>query len=668
MALVAEPAAIEGVESWTIETLGHRGPVYDVAYSPDGGLVATACADGVVRLWDVQSHTVVGMLVAYDGRVRCLAWAPDSSALASAGEDWTIRLWDVKSGLTLRALRGHLGEVRSVAFSPDGLRLASAAEDKTVRLWDVTTTKPPVVLRGHEAEVTCVAFSPDGRLVASGSLDKKVKVWDAESGGLKDSFTGHAAPVYAVAFSPSGPLLASAGASSQSADAICLWNVADGGLARKLEGHAGGDTCLAFSPDGQLLAAGGATSDPSVRIWDAGGGEVLHTLKKPSGDQAAWSVAFSPDGQALAAGDGAGVVQFWEALSGRKLQALPVLAARVRCVGFAPDEITLAAGYDDGTMRLFLTDSGEPAGRFPPAAAVVRRMVFSPDARKLATSYAAGGLVDLWQVATGERLAQVRGTRNVIEYLVWSADSKTIAAGNGTGKLWDAVSGQPVRDLPSHGSAMAWSPDGATLAIAVGGDVRLFAGGLGRPTRNLFSSRESVCSLAWSPDGKTLACGNEDNRVYLWNVEQPTPRPTIYKGHKAAPVTLSWLEGGDTLVTGSPSEICVWGTASGKLLRTIAADGTAVSPSGRLFATREESTVRLRSLEDGRLVRSLVSLSAGAYVAVGPRGHYRASPETEAELVYVVQTGAGQQMLSPEQFAEEHGWKNDPELVQSWSD
>jgi len=262
----------------------------------------------------------------------------------------------------------------------------------------------------------------------------------------------------------------------------------------------------------------------------------------------------------------------------------------------------------------------------------------------------------------------VRGTRSTIEYLLWSDDSASIAAGDGTGKLWEASSGTAVRDLPSHGSAMAWSPDGATLAIAVGGDVRLFAGGAGRPTKNLFSSRDEVCSLAWSPDGKTLAGGNEDNQVYLWNLEQPTPRPAIYKGHKAAPVTLEWLDEGRTLVTGSPSEICFWATASGKLVRTIAADGTAVSPSGRLFATREGGAVRLRSLEDGSLVRSLVSLPEGSYLAVGPRGHYRASPETAAELVYLVQTDSGQQMLSPDQFAEKYGWKNDPALVQSWSD
>jgi WD40 repeat protein/tRNA A-37 threonylcarbamoyl transferase component Bud32 len=667
MALVAAPAVLKGVEAWSIETLGHRGPVYAVRYSPDGLLLATAAGDGVVRLWDVAQRSVVRMLASYDGRVRGLAWAPDGSALAAAGEDWTIRIWDATSGLTIRVLRGHLGEVHSLAWTADGRRMASGSADKTVRLWDLAAITPPMALRGHEGDVTSVAFSPDGRLVASGSRDKTVRLWDSESGELQNQFDGHAAPVLDVAFAPSGKTLASAGGSPQSEDAIHLWNVAGGVLLKKLSGHLHGDGCLAWSRDEQLLVAGGAAQDDSVRIWDAGGGQILHTLKKPSGIQAACSAAFSPDGRTVVVGDAAGTVQFWEAISGKKLQALAAGSAAVRCLTFSPDETVLAAGCDDGVVRTWQTDTGEPLGRFAGAGGIFRRIAFSPDGRKVATSYAASGLVDLWQAASGERLSQVRGMRNEIEYLLWSADGSTIAAGDGVGRLFDAASGSIIQELPSHGGAMAWSPDGGTLAVAVGGDVRLFAGGAGKPVRNLFSSREPVSPLAWSPDGTTLAGGNKDNLVYLWSIGEPERRPIVCQGHKAAPLTLLWLDDGATLVTGSRSEICVWDAASGKLARSIAGDGAAISPGGRLFAAREGGMIRLRDLEDGRPVRTILALAAG-YVAVNPEGHYRADAESEAELVYVVRTGTGQQMLTPEQFAAQYGWKNDPALVVTWSD
>jgi predicted NACHT family NTPase len=64
-----------------------------------------------------------------------VAFSPDGGRVATASYDRTARLWDAASGKQLAVLKGHTDSVRSIAFSPDGSRLATASHDGTARLW-----------------------------------------------------------------------------------------------------------------------------------------------------------------------------------------------------------------------------------------------------------------------------------------------------------------------------------------------------------------------------------------------------------------------------------------------------------------------------------------------------------------------------------------------------
>ncbi|HEX2032094.1 MAG TPA: hypothetical protein VHL78_11980 [Actinomycetota bacterium] len=72
---------------------GHTGPVNDVAYAPDGSAIATASADGTVRVWNPASGAQEVMLSGHETGVWDLAFSPDGSKLASASPDGTVRVW-----------------------------------------------------------------------------------------------------------------------------------------------------------------------------------------------------------------------------------------------------------------------------------------------------------------------------------------------------------------------------------------------------------------------------------------------------------------------------------------------------------------------------------------------------------------------------------------------
>ena len=135
---------------------GHTSVVFDVAFSPDGTILASGW--GEVKLWDVMTRKNIATKD-YSG-ISSQAFSPDGIVLAMGLEGGEIQLLDVATGQNIVALRGP--RVQSVAFSPYSTTLASGLEDGTVLLWDVS------------AYVTPVVYMPDANLkaVVRDALDK----------------------------------------------------------------------------------------------------------------------------------------------------------------------------------------------------------------------------------------------------------------------------------------------------------------------------------------------------------------------------------------------------------------------------------------------------------------------------------------------------------------
>ena len=293
------------VESNTLmQTLkGHKGWVRSVDYSPDGRYLVSSSSDQTVRIWNVEKNIQMQTLKGHEGGVLSVEYSPDSKYLVSGGSDQTVRIWDVESATLVQALKGHKGVVRSVKYSPDGEYVASSSEDKTVRIWDVESATVVRILKGHEGWVWSVDYSPDGKYIVSGSEDKTVRIWDVESATLVQILEGHKDAVRSVGYSSNGEYIAS----GSNDGTVRIWDVESATLVQILEGHEGWVRSVDYSPDGKYLVSGG--SDETVRIWDLENEILVQTLKEHEGGVR--SVKYSPNGKYLVSGSEDKTVRLW---------------------------------------------------------------------------------------------------------------------------------------------------------------------------------------------------------------------------------------------------------------------------------------------------------------------------------------------------------------------
>jgi WD40 repeat protein len=212
-----------------LQELASATPVLTARFAPSGREIVTG-ADKLASVWAYASPTATANITGHQGPVYSLAISADGKLVASASGDQSIRLWNAMTGEAVKQFSGHAGAVYGVHFTSDAAQLVSAGADGTARIWDVAAGTE---LKKFSAEVAegervpgayDVALSPNGQTIAVAGADAQLRVWNVASGQAAAPMKGHTDAIYRGAFNTAGNRILTCG----HAGSLHVWDAANG--------------------------------------------------------------------------------------------------------------------------------------------------------------------------------------------------------------------------------------------------------------------------------------------------------------------------------------------------------------------------------------------------------------------------------------------------------
>ncbi|MFD1539240.1 WD40 repeat domain-containing protein [Nonomuraea guangzhouensis] len=612
------------------------------------------------------------------------------ATIVSGGSDCRVRMWDAATGAPVGApldctadddyYRVRSDEVYSVAIGHiDGRSvIVAGCGNTTAVVWDRLTEESPRrrrVWRSLSEGRAAVTIWPDDErvppvIVRGGGFDNTIERMAAGSGGLLGGpIDCESRKAYSVAMGLIGDrrvIVSGHGAEfidEEGADGeVRLWDAVTGSpIGEPLRGHTGAVLSVAIGEvDGRAIVVS-ASYDGTVRIWDPTTatpvGEPLrgHTARVEA-------VAIGRiDGRAVIVSGGAdNKVRVWDAVTGAPIGPLRGHLTAEKsshhnvvksvAIGQVEDRAVIVSGGGDGMVRMWDTTADLPQGHLDEVLSLAPGVV---NGRSVIISGGNDGTIRMWDATTGAPAGEPLGNgvgavHSVAAGHTGDGHVRLVALSWGRARIWDAVSGALVAELPNQsvnriavGTVAGRSVIVTVSAVHDDADrtwkkgVQLWEMATGTPIGEPYFVPDRVTSLTVvEVGGRTMiVSGREDHSLRTWDAATGASIGEAMRGHTGSVVALAVKEVGGRLLLasgGADKTVRVWdlmtGTPVGDALHGHTATVTSVAfgevggGSAVVSGSRDDGTVRIWDAA-GRSDRSGRSIDLGVPVTgVVPTG------------------------------------------------
>jgi len=649
---------------------GHGGPVRDVVIWPnDANRIATASADGTVRVWKVDSGEQL-MQLDHGGPVNAVAVRPDGTRIASAGENNLARLWNADDGKQVAEVKGdvrmnyaaarlELAKVRvKTKLDAYQAQLDAAQKDSDAKAEAEKKSKEALAA----AREAATKAKTEAEAAAAALVAAEKRVTDSET-ALKAAQDGLANAEQLAALrnlelktlTATVEKLAGASQTQQKTAETAQANLAT--IIESIGDKTPSETLAGARKTAEQLAAKAAALSEELKAAHASATQTLAAVKasteestkmlaeaKATLEKAMTEAKQAPEAKVAAEKTAAEKLKAAQDAQGKIAPAERAAAQAEQIAARAVTVVNNLTAIRDGIgqaveqVEQSLSEIRELVTQFEqPLAAVA----FSPDSELLAVA-GSSGRVSMYTAENATPLESHIGHAGAVAAVAFTGENAFVsAAEDGQALEWPTyaewklvrrigpadpesldVSNSAIVD---RALALDFNPQGELLAVGGGqpsrsGELKLFNVADGTLVREFPEAHsDTVFSVEFSPQGQRLASSAADKFVKVFEVDSgETVR--AFEGHTHHVLGVCWRDDGKTLASaGADAVVKLWNMQTGEQIRTIGGFGKQVTAiefiasGAELVASSGDTNVRMYNADNGKAVRTFTGAADYLY-------------------------------------------------------